>query len=163
MTTHLSLLTLAATVLACAPAAEQAAQPAAAAPDTAAIRAELRAAADQSQSQYLAGSAAGVAGMFAADARAEFQGFPSAVGRAAIESTYVAYFAANKLQVAEINLTAINATAPDRATALGTFHSFGEMSGKPVHAWWRYAAAYQKESDGQWRTTYIMAFPDSTK
>lgn len=158
-----ALFLLLAAVLACAPPAEQAAAPAVAPPDTAAIRAELRAMSDQVQAQYLAGSASSVAASFTEDARAEFQGFPSAVGRAAIESLYVGYFSTTKLSVAEVTLGGVNATAPDAATALGIFHSFGDVSGKPTHAWWRFAAAYRKEADGQWRTSYIMAFPDSTK
>ncbi len=150
-----------AAALACTQPAPQAAAPAP--PDTAAVRAGLRTSADQTQALYLAGNAAGVAALYTADARAEFQGFPSAVGRAAIESTLVGYFAANKLSVAEITIGEVGAPADDRATALGIFHSFAQSDGKPVHAWWRYAAAYRKEADGVWRISYIMAFPDSTK
>jgi ketosteroid isomerase-like protein len=162
MSYHATVLGWLAVLAACSPpAAEQAAEPMA--PDTAAIRAELRAMSDRNQASYLAGDAAGVAANFADSAIAEFLGFPTAVGKAAIESTYVAYFAANKLTVAEIGIDQVSSTGPDRASALGTFHSFGESAGKPVHQWWRYVAAHTKGADGQWRISYIMAFPDSTK
>jgi ketosteroid isomerase-like protein len=144
------------------PAVEQAAAPPAP-PDTAAVRTELQTLSDQLEARYLAGDAAGVAANFADSAIAEFQGFPSATGRPAIESTYTTFFASNKLKVSEINLGPIDATSPATATALGTYHSFGDSNGKPLHQWWRWVAAYEKQADGAWKISYIMAFADSTK
>ena len=144
------------------PAVEQAAAPPAP-PDTAAIKAELQAQVDQIEALYLAGDAAGVSGTYADSAIAEFQGFPSAIGRPAIDSTFARYFAGNKLKVAEVTLGSVNATSAMTATATGTFHAFGDANGKPLHQWWRFVAAYEKQADGQWKTSYIMAFADSTK
>ena len=144
------------------PAVEQAAAPPAP-PDTAAIRAELQAQVDQTESRYVAGDAAAVAGSYADSAIAEFQGFPSAVGRPAIDSTFARFFASNKIKVAEITLGSVNATSAMTATATGTYHSFADVEGKPLHQWWRWVAAYEKGPDGQWKTSYIMAFADSTK
>jgi len=130
-------------------------------PDTAAVRAAVNAASAKLNAAYLAGDAAAVAGLFTEDARAEYAGFPSAKGRAAIQSTYDTYFNSNKLTVAETTIMEVTALTPDLVTAGGTYHSFG--NGKPKHAWWRWAAAYRKGADGEYRISYIMAFPDSTK
>lgn len=137
------------------------AQGQAAPPDTAAVRAALNATSAKLNAAYLAADAAAVAMFFTEDARAEYYGFQSAVGRAAIQSAYETYFKAAGLKVAETTVNAVNVLNADLATAGGTYHSFG--SGKPAHAWWRWAAAYRKGADGEYRITYIMAFPDSTK
>jgi len=113
------------------------------------------------EAAYLAGDAAGVAALYTEDARAEFSGFASAVGRGQIQSTYATYFKANKLKVSKSEVLQVNSVTAEIASALGTYHSFG--SGKPAHAWWRWAAAYRKGADGQYLISYIMAFPDSTK
>ena len=152
-----SIIVLAAIALGIArPASSQSA----AAPDTAAIRAALNAATTKMNAAYLAGDAAAVAALFTEEARAEYAGFPSAKGRAAIQATYEGYFKANKLTVAETTIRAVGALNENLVTAGGTYHSFG--NGKPKHAWWRWAAAYVKGADGEYRISYIMAFPDST-
>lgn len=156
------LAATAAALVACAqPAPEQAAAPPAP-PDTAALRATLVAMGDELTKAYLAGDAAAIAAHFTDDARAEFYGFPSAAGRAAIQSTYTTYFQTEKLQVAEYVFGDVNPLNADLATAGGSFHSFAPAS-KPAHAWWRWAAAYRKGADGQYRISYVLAFPDSTK
>jgi ketosteroid isomerase-like protein len=158
MSRFLSLLAVSAIVSA-ASAHAQAAP--ASKPDTAAVRAALNAQTDKLTAAYLAGDAVTVAGLFTDDARAEYAGFPSAVGRAQIQSTYETYFKANKLKVAKSDILVVESVTADLATAGGVFHSFG--NGKPAHAWWRWSAAYRKGADGQYRIAYIMAFPDSTK
>ncbi len=144
-----------------APAVETAAAPPA--PDTAAIRTELQALLDRTEASYLAGDAAAVAATYADSAIAEFQGFPTAIGRPAIESSYAQYFAANQLKVAEMTIGSVSPTSPATAATLGTYHSFGESAGKPVHQWWRNLVAYEKGADGQWKISYIMAFVDSSR
>ena len=133
----------------------------AAPPDSAAVRAALNATSAKLNAAYLAADAAAVAMLFTEDGRAEFYGFQSAVGRAAIQSAYETYFKTAGLKVAETTVNAVNVLNADLVTAGGTYHSFG--SGKPAHAWWRWAAAYRKGADGEYRISYIMAFPDSTK
>ena len=133
----------------------------AATPDTAAVRAALNANSAKMRDAYLAGDAAGVAASFTDDARAEYAGFPSAKGRAAIQGLYEGYFKANKLTVSDITILDVNVLSDALVTAGGTYHSLG--NGKPKHAWWRWAGAYRKGADGQYRISYIMAFPDSTK
>ena len=90
-------------------------------------------------------------------------GLPSAIGRPAIDSSFARYFAATKIKVAEITLGSVNVTSAATATATGSYHAFEETAGKPVHQWWRWVAAYEKQPDGKWKTSYIMAFADSTK
>ncbi len=159
---RLSLAAIAAALVACAqPAPEQAATPPAP-PDSAALRVTLVAMSEQMKTAYLAGDAAAIAGHFTEDARAEYAGFPSAAGRAAIQSTYEAYFQANKLTVAEWTFGDVNPLTDEVATAGGTYHSYAPAS-KPAHGWWRWAAAYRKGADGQYRMSYVIAFPDSTK
>jgi uncharacterized protein (TIGR02246 family) len=130
-------------------------------PDTAAVRAALNANSSRMRDAYLAGDAAGVAASFTDDARAEYAGFPSAKGRAAIQALYEGYFKANKLTVSDITILEVNVLNEALVTAGGTYHSLG--NGKPKHAWWRWAGAYRKGPDGQYLISYIMAFPDSTK
>ena len=130
-------------------------------PDSATVRAALNATFTRMSAGYLAGDAAAVAGFFTEDARAEYAGFPSAAGRAAIQALYEGYFKANKLTVSETTIGRVNVLTPDLVTAGGTYHAFG--NGTPKHAWWRWAAAYRKGADGEYRISYIMAFPDSTK
>jgi uncharacterized protein (TIGR02246 family) len=89
-------------------------------PDTAAVRAAVNAASAKLNAAYLAGDAAAVAGLFTEDARAEYAGFPSAKGRAAIQSTYDTYFKSNKLTVAETTIMEVTALTPDLVTAGGT-------------------------------------------
>jgi len=161
MSRFLFAVTAAALVACTQPAPEQAAAPPAP-PDSAALRVTLVAMSEQLKTAYLAGDAPAVAAHFTEDARAEYAGFPSAVGRAAIQSTYATYFAANKLTVAEWTFGAVNPISADLATAGGTYHSYAPDS-KPAHAWWRWAAAYRKGADGQYRLSYSIAFPDSTK
>lgn len=159
-----ALVALLALAAACTttPAVEQAAAPPAP-PDTAAIRTELQAQLDQTESRYVAGDAAAVAGSYADSAIAEFQGFPSAVGRPAIDSAFARFFASNKIKVAEITIGSVDVTSAMTATGTGTYHSFGDVEGKPLHQWWRWVAAWEKQADGQWKTSYIMAFADSTR
>lgn len=134
-----------------------------AAPDTAAVRVALTALNAKLTTAYLAGDAVTIASLFTEDGRAEYAGFPSAAGRAAIQSTYEGYFKANKLKVWESTTQAVNAPSANIASAGGTAHNFGSANGKPLHVWWRWAAAYRKGADGQYRISFVMAFPDSTK
>lgn len=161
MSRFLLAATAAALVACTQPAPEQAAAPPAP-PDTAALRVTLVAMSEQLKTAYLAGDAAAVASHFTDDARAEYAGFPSAVGRAAIQSTYDTYFKANKLTAAEWTFGDVAALSADLATAGGTYHAYAPEA-KPAHAWWRWAAAYRKGADGQYRLWYSIAFPDSTK
>jgi ketosteroid isomerase-like protein len=131
--------------------------------DTAAVRVAITAQAQKYTTAALAGDAVTIATLFTEDARAEYAGFPSAVGRAAIQALYEGFFKANKIKVWEDTIRQVNAPSADIVSAGGNVHSFAEENGKPVHAWWRYSAAYKKGADGLYRIAYIMAFPDSTK
>jgi len=156
MPRFLTLVTVGFTVAVATPAVGQA-------PDTATVRAALTQLASKFTTASLAGDAVAIAALFTDDARAEFAGFPSAAGRAAIQSTYETLFKATKLKVWEAVIQGVNSPSADVASAGGTVHEFGDMNGKPYHGWWRWAAAYRKGPDGQYRVSFLMAFPDSTK
>ena len=134
---------------------------AAAAPDTAAIHMAVQALGDRFETNALAGNAAAVASDFTEDGRAEFYGFPSAVGRAAVEGLYTTYFGSNKVTASEVTTQAVSATGPDLASARGVTSVTAEAGGKTSTTHWRWAAAYRKGADGQWRVSYIIGFPDS--
>ena len=131
--------------------------------DTAAARTAITALGAKLSAANIAGDAAGIAALFTEDARAEYAGFPSAVGRAAIQSTYETLFKTTKYKVWELVVKGVNAPTADVASAGGSVHQFGETNGKPSHMWWRWAAAYRKGADGQYKISFVMAFPDSTK
>ena len=131
--------------------------------DTAAVRVAIAAQAQKYTTALLAGDAVTIASFFTEDARAEYAGFPSAAGRAAIQALYEGFFKTNKVKVWEDTIRQVNAPSAEIVSAGGTAHQFGDRNGKPFHAWWRYSAAYKKGADGLYRIAYIMAFPDSTK
>lgn len=141
----------------------QSGAPAAAAPDTAAVHAELNALADQYEIALKAGDAGAIAGHFTDDARVEFQRFPSAVGRPAIQAQHVERFAAQKVLEIEINTQAVSAPAADRASGRGTAVQTVEMGGKRSQEWWRWVAGYRKAGEGPWQLTFLMGFMDSTR
>lgn len=151
---------------ACAPAPEApAGLPAemTATPDTAAVRAAVEATGTRWAEFAVAGNAAGIAGLFTEDGTAAFFGFPTTTGRAAIEAMMGALFAAVKVTAAQTTVQAVAVPAPGVATALGTYTETVDSSGVTISTWYRWAAAYRQGADGQWLTTYDIAFPDSTK
>jgi uncharacterized protein (TIGR02246 family) len=146
---------------ACAPAAEQPAA-APAAPDTAAVRVALQAAADQWASFAMAGDAAGIASLFTEDGTAAIFGMPTTTGRANIQAMMAGLFAAGKVTSAKATIEAVAAPVPGIATARGNYLEVVDSSGVTISNWWRWAAAYRQGPDGQWLTTFDMAFTDST-
>ena len=154
-----ALLALAA---ACSPAAEeQAAAPAA--PDTAALRAELQGQADRWVQYALAGDAAGVAGLYTDDATYAAYGIPTTTGRANVEALFAGYFGAFKITSAQLTVQAAASPGPGIATARGIYTDVADSSGVTVSSWWRWAGAYRQGADGQWLLSYNIAFADSTK
>jgi uncharacterized protein (TIGR02246 family) len=143
-------------------APEQAAAPAPPLPDSATVRTALNALADQYEAAEVAGDPAQVAALFTDDARTEFQGFPAAVGRAAIEEQSKQAFAAQKVLEMTIETQGVNVVAPAIATAGGIAIALAEVEGKKGKMWWRWAGAYRNVG-GQWKFSYLMAFQDSTQ
>ena len=148
---------------ACTQPAQEAAAPPPAAPDTAAIRTAINAAADEFETHLTGGHASAVAGLFTEDATAVFYGFPTTVGRPAIESLYTGLLGAMKVTEFNVNVMDVGAPDSDRATALGTAYEAADSSGKLRRTWYRWAASYRRGEDGQLRLSYLIAFPDSMK
>lgn len=157
-----SVVTLAALLLAaCAPKPE--APAAAAVVDTTAVLQGL----DALRSQYIAlqtaGDAAGLAAIHADSAGLDLFGVPRLRGRPAILAALTADFAARKYTMAEIMPLTRTVRTNTEAIELGTYHDMHDMKGTVDHEWGRYIGAFAKGADGQWKISYLMAFPDSTK
>jgi len=148
---------------ACTPKTEAPAAGAAATVDTAAVKTGL----DSLRAHYIAlqtsGDATGLAGLFTETAGVDIYGAPRMRGRAAIEATFKADFAARKFPMTEISPTSMNARTSDEASEIGTYHNMHDLNGAKDHEWGRYLAAFGKGADGQWRLAYLIAFSDSTK
>ena len=154
-----ALLALAA---ACSPAAEeQAAAPAA--PDTAAVRAELQGHVDRWVQYAMAGDAAGIASLYTEDATYAGYGFPTTTGRANLQTGNAGYYGGVKVISVQATVEAAAAPAPGIATARGTYADVLDSNGVTISSWWRWAAAYRQGADGLWLMSYHMAFPDSTR
>ena len=150
-------------VAACAPApkpVEQVAAPVM--PDTAAVHTALNALDDQYEAAEIAGNPAQVGALYTDDARTEFQGFPSAIGKAAIEAQTAQAAAAQKVLEMEIITGGVSVVGPAMASAGGTAVQLVEVKGKKTKMWWRWAGGYRNVG-GQWKLSYLMAFQDSTK
>ena len=149
-------------VAACGPKSET---PAVAAVDTAAVRAG----ADSLRSAYsrlqIAGDAKGVAMLHTEDAGVDLYGAPRMRGRAQIEAGLTQTYAARKFSATDITPlpSSFNAQTSTDGSELGTYHDMWTEAGKTNHEWGRYLVAFHKDSDGQWRLVYLMAFADSTK
>jgi len=153
-----ALLALAA---ACSPAADQQAA-APAAPDTAAVRAELQSLVDRYVQYLMAGDAAGVAGLYTDDATYAVYGVPTTTGRANVEAVFAGYFGAFKVTSAQGTVEAAASPGPGIATARGIYTDVEDSSGVRISSWSRWASAYRQAADGQWLISYHIGFPDST-
>ena len=155
-------VSLAAILLAaCAPKAET---PAAATVDAAAVQAG----ADSLRANYsrlqIAGDAKGVAGLHAEMAGVDVFGFPRMRGRAEIEAGLTQAYATRKYSATDITpLGPVEARTSEDGSELGTYHDMWTEGGKTNHEWGRYLSAFHKDTDGQWRLVYLIAFADSTK
>jgi ketosteroid isomerase-like protein len=147
---------------ACTPAADSAPP----APPTVDVAA-ARAATDSVRNRYIAlqtaGDATGLAALFSQDAGVDLYGAPRVRGRTALEAFFKADFAARKYTLAEITPGEFNARTDTDASELGTYHDMHDAMGTKDHEWGRYLVALGRDTDGQWRINYLIAFPDSTK
>jgi len=131
--------------------------------DTAVVRSGL----DSLRVRYIAlqtaGDATGLAGLFTETGGVDIYGAPRMRGRAAIEATFKADFAARKFTMIEIIPISMSARTKTAASEIGTYHDMHDVKGVKDHEWGRYLGAFEKGADGQWRIGYLMAFPDSVK
>ena len=137
--------------------------PAVVAVDTAAAKAGV----DSLRTRYIAaqnaGDAAGVAALFTEDATLDIYGVPRQHGRANIQAALGVDYAGRKYTLTEI--TPINTAVRTNTdgSEIGTYHDMHDAAGKKDHEWGRYVVGLAKGTDGMWRLSYIMAFPDSIK
>ena len=157
------VVTLAALLLATACAPKTAAPAAVAVVDTTAVKTGL----DSLRARYIAlrtgDDAAGLAGLYSADAGIDQYGLPRLRGRPSIEAAFKTDMAARKYTLLEIMPLNLEARTNTDASEIGTYHEMSDSSGTKGHAWGRYLAAFTKESDGMWRLVYLIGFPDSTR
>jgi uncharacterized protein (TIGR02246 family) len=152
-------------VLACAgsEATNDAAAAAAAAPDTAALRVELKAQVDAYGAAVLAGDAAALTAMYTDDATVEITAVPTLIGRAAIMAADSANFAAGK--PTEWSAT-VRTVVPIGGGAVAQTGSWSDAwpapGGKVARRAGRWVSSSQKGEDGKWRIGYLMAMIDST-
>lgn len=161
---RIALLTLTAAVAAaCTPKSEPAGGAAMAAVDTAAAKPGI----DSLRTRYgrlqMAGDAAGVAALYTDDATLDIYGIPRAKGRAAIEATLKGDFGMRKYTLSEVTPIVTTVRTNTDGSEIGTYHDMHDANGKKDHEWGRYVVGFSKGTDGNWRLTYIMAFPDSIK
>jgi len=156
-TTSIAALLVAA---ACTPKAEA---PAVMAVDTAAVQAGV----DSLRQHYIAaqtaGDAAGVAGLYTEDATLDIYGIPRQHGRTNIQTALAANYAARKVTLTEIMPINLAVRTNTDGSEIGTYHEMHDAMGKKDHEWGRYVVGLAKGTDGMWRLSYIMAFPDSIK
>lgn len=133
-----------------------------AAPDTAALRAELAPLVESYGKAILAGDAAALNALYTDDAVVEITAVPTLTGRAAILAADSANFASGK--TTEWNVT-VRSTVPigDSAVAqTGSWTDAAIMGGKTVRRAGRWLTSSRKGADGTWRVNYLMAMVDST-
>jgi uncharacterized protein (TIGR02246 family) len=157
------MLPLAAAVLAAACTPKSEAPAAAAAVDTAAAKAGI----DSTRTRYaalqIAGDATGVAGLFDEQAVLDIYGQPRTLGRANIEAAMKGLYGMRKYSVTEISPSETNVRTNNDGSEIGTYHDMYEEKGVKTHEWGRFVVGLAKGTDGAWRLTYLMAFPDSIK
>ena len=149
--------------LGCAPKGGGMAAGGAMAVDTAAAKSGI----DSLRTRYarlqMAGDAAAVAALYDQNATLDLYGLPRTKGRANIEAALKADFAMRKFSLAEITAGMTTVRTNDDASEIGTYHDMYTLKGTVTHEWGRYVVGNGKGADGNWRLTYLMVFPDSTK
>jgi len=146
----------------CSPAEQQQAA-APATPDTAATWAALQAMMDGYEAKALAADVAGLVDLYTENAVLYEPGMPTISGRGGVEAAYTAIFSTMKVQSQSITVGSANSARPGLAAALGTYEETLDSAGSIRNLWGRWAASFAQGADGNWRISFLMAFPDSVK
>jgi ketosteroid isomerase-like protein len=153
-------LVLAAAIAACAPRpAEQAAAPMAV--DTATV---VSAAGDYWPrwiAAVTAGDMAAMGALLTDSVRIDSKGLPPLVGKAAWATAWEPMTKTTKVNAETITPEQTTAISNELAYQTGDYVETTTTAGKSQTEFGRYAAAIRKDSDGQWRLAYVMAFADS--
>lgn len=151
-------------VSACAPKEEPAAAAtAAAAPDTAALRAEIAPLGDAYRAAVLAGDAATLNALYTDNAVVELTGIPTLMGRAAIMTADSTNFAMGKPSEWTSTVRSTVALSPGNVAQTGSWSdAMPAAGGKTARRDGRWIAGIRKGDDGKWRINYLMGMTDST-
>jgi len=160
---YTALLSMAAVALLAACAPKAGAPAAAAAVDTAAVKLGIDSVRIKYSALQIAGDAAGVAALHDENAALDIYGMPRTMGRANIEAALKGLYAMRKYSVSDILPGQTNVRTNDDGSETGTYHDMYEEKGAKTHEWGRYVVGLAKGTDGVWRLSYLMAFPDSIK
>lgn len=116
--------------------------------------AHIRQVIDQKNAQliqaFIAGDAAGVAGMFTSDGVLMLNGMPQITGRAAIEQTLVGVFGAVKYHSVVANVQEVQLFG-DYALEMGTTVFTYEAGGRTVVDQGKYVVGWKREPGGDWK------------
>lgn len=140
------------------PAPEQPAQPAV---DSAAVISEV----GNFWQRYIIADTSGnfeaIVAMWDDSARADVRGAPVLLGRAAVRAFVEPIYKMTKYTAMNVIPDMTIPVSNGMAYQNGSFIETSTSQGKSSTEYGRFAAAFVKGSDGQWRIGYLMAFSDS--
>ena len=150
-------------VSACAPKEEAPPSTAAAAPDTAALRAEIAPVGEAYRAAILAGDAAALNALYTDNAVVELTGIPTMVGRAAIMNRDSTNFAMGKPTEWNSTVRSTISLGNGNVAQTGSWSdAMPAAGGKTARRDGRWIAGIMKGEDGKWRINYLMGMTDST-
>lgn len=157
--------TLAALLLACAPAdkaaTDSAAALTAATTDPAAVRAFITEANTKWAAAMVAADVPAILANYADDGVMMQPGMPAVSGRAAIEEAMKGMVAAMKVDSASFTLTDLK-VGGDMAVETGAFRmTMTPTGGKPMNEVGKYVTVWQKQADGSWKVVRDISNSDA--
>lgn len=130
--------------------------------DTAAVQAALAGFWPRWVTAATSGDTAAMGALLADSVRIDAKGFPPILGRAGWVTAFATMLKTSKVDSETITPEQTTVASDELAYQTGDFVETVTADGKTHTEYGRYAAALRKFPDGQWRLSYIMAFPDST-
>lgn len=141
------------------PAPEPAAAPAV---DTAAVQAAVAGFWPRWVAAATSGDTAAMGALLADSVRIDAKGFPPILGRAGWITVFATMLKTSRVESETVTPEQTTVVSNELAYQTGDFVETVTAEGKTQTEYGRFAAALRKFPDGQWRLSYIMAFPDST-
>lgn len=155
-----SLGALLAAAVGCAPPAEQAAAPPAV--DTAGVTQALSTVWSSLSAAVTSENMDAIMPLYHSAARIDEPGLPPMIGSAMMDSVLRPVLAARDYTSLDVVPHTTTVVSNDLAYQAGTYSESFVEGGKTTMIYGRWASAIAKDSTGQWRIGYLMAFPDST-
>lgn len=157
----LSTLALSLAIAACAkPAGQTAAAPPAV--DSAAVKTAVADLWSRWIAADTAGNVAALTGMWGDSARADIRGMPPIIGRAGAQTFFQTAFKDMKVNAESFMPDMTIPVTNELVYQNGSYTETTTSKGKTATEFGRYAIAFHKDADGQWRFAFVMAFADST-